>query len=310
MSKMVWLIGLRRTLCVMAALVVTGCGTQAAGGNSRSAASDDAPLVLKDVRMYYIDDDPAIGIHVEGQFTPDRDGTTTGPATINMAGRSLTAAFLYPPNWDTDQWPPDAQQSLRSGHPMAVNEDVIPACDGAAHDPPLISVPYRTAEGAEATLQVAIPATGTTTVPFGKSFADDKSIPDSAAYIDDATRQFCSHDVLVVTGPTSGNVETGEASIGYNFTNPGPGTLTVMSKAWQEPNGSRWLATSPIEVPADGQSHRLMVQGVDGICDEPHQTPMSLGLLVVTYPDGGSKVIQRPEEIRDECQTRDGVIPP
>lgn len=61
----------------------------------------------------------------------------------------------------------------------------------------------------------------------------------------------------------------------------------------------------------DGRSHRLMVQGVDGVCDDPHEVPRSLGLLVVTYPDGGSKVIERrPEDIRDECQTRDGVIPP
>jgi hypothetical protein len=295
MKKMFWLIRLRRTLCVMVALTAVGCGTQVPGGDSRSGASADAPLVLKDATMWYVDQDAYI--HVEGQFTPDRDGTTTGPATIDMGGGSVTAAFLYPPNWDTDQWPPDAQQTLRSGHPMAVNEDVTPACDGKAHDPPLISVPYRTADGAEATLQVAIAAKG-------------KSIAETAAYIDDATRQFCSHDVLVVTGPTSGNVETGEASIGYNFTNPGPGTITVMSKAWQEPNGARWLATSPIEVPADGQEHRLMVHGVDGVCDEPHQTPRSLGLLVVTYPDGGSKVIQQPEQIRDECQTRDGVIPP
>jgi hypothetical protein len=286
------------TLCAAVALVVlvlSGCGTQTAGSDSQSAASNDARVVLTDAWMYYTD--PYGGIEVQGKFTPDRDGTTTGAATINMAGRSITTPFVYPPHWDTDQWPPDWHQSLRSGHPMAVGVNVRPVCDGEAHDPPLISVPYRTADGAEATLQVAIAAKG-------------KSIAETAAYIDDATRQFCSHDVLVVTGPTSGNVETGEASIGYNFTNPGPGTITVMSKAWQEPNGARWLATSPIEVPADGQEHRLMVHGVDGVCDEPHQTPRSLGLLVVTYPDGGSKVIQQPEQIRDECQTRDGVIPP
>jgi hypothetical protein len=289
--------GLRRTLWVMVALAATGCGTQTAGGDSRSAASDDPPVVLEDAFIYYIPDDPSVGIHVEGKFTPDRDGTTTGAATIDMAGRSTTAAFLYPPNWDTDQWPPDPHQSLRSGHPMAVNVDVIPACDGEAHDPPLISVPYRTADGEEATLQVAIAAKG-------------RSIAETAAYIDDATRQFCSQDVSVVAGPVSGNVEKGEAWFGYNFTNPGPGTVTVMSQAWQGPDGARWLATSPMEVPADGQSHRLRVFGVDGVCDEPHQTPMSLGLLVVTYPDGESKVIQHPEEMREECQTRDGVIPP
>jgi hypothetical protein len=180
---------------------------------------------------------------------------------------------------------------------MAVNVDGRPACDGEAHDPPMISVPYRTADGEEATLQVAIAAKG-------------KSIAETAAYIDDATRKFCSQDVSVVTGPVSGNVEKGEASFGYNFTNPGPDTVTVMSKAWQGPDGARWLATSPMEVPADGQSHRLRVFGVDGVCDEPHKTPMSLGLLVVTYPDGESKTIEHPEEMREVCQTRDGVIPP
>jgi hypothetical protein len=172
---------------------------------------------------------------------------------------------------------------------MAVNEDVRPVCDGQAHDPPLISVPYRTADGQEATLQVAIPVKGTTTLPFGTSFADDKSIADSVAYIDDATRQFCSHEILFVTGPSSENTETGEASLGYNFIDPGPDTLTVMSKAWQGPDGARWLGTSPIEVPADGQEHRLMVHGV---CGGPTPTPRSLGLLVVTHPDGKSDVIE------------------
>jgi hypothetical protein len=294
MKKMVWLIRLRRTLGVAAVLAAAGCGTQTAGGDSRSTTSDDAPVVLKDATMWYIDDDPAIGIHVEGQFTPDRDGTTTGPATIDMAGRSLTAAFLYPLNWDTDQWPPDAQQSLRSGHPMAVSEDVVPACDGAPHDPPMISVPYRTADGAEATLQVAIPAKGTTTAPFGKSFADGKSIPDSGAYIDDATRQFCAHDVIHITGAAGSNPETGEAYIDYVWTNPGPGTLTVMSKAWQGPDGAHWLAASPIEVPADGQDHKLRVRGVVA-CDDPTQTtqtPLALGLLVATHSDGSSDVIE------------------
>ncbi len=112
---------LRRTQCAAVVLVVTGCGTQTAGGDSQSGSSDDPPVVLKDALMLYVDDDHAeIGIHVEGKFTPDRDGTTTGAATLDMAGRSTTASFLYPPNWDTDQWPPDAQQSLRSGHAMAV----------------------------------------------------------------------------------------------------------------------------------------------------------------------------------------------
>jgi hypothetical protein len=296
MKKMVWLIGLRRTLGVAVVLAAAGCGTQTAGGDSRSTTSDDAPVVLEKVRMYYINDDADayVGIHVEGQFTPDRDGTTTGPATIDMAGRSLTAAFVYPLNWDTDQWPPDAQQSLRSGHPMAVSEDVVPACDGAPHDPPMVSVPYRTADGEESTLQVAIPANGTTTVPFGKSFADGKSIPDSGAYIDDATRQFCAHDVIVHTGAAGSNPETGEAYIDYVWTNPGPGTLTAMSKAWQGPNGAHWLATSPIEVPADGQQHTLRVRGVVA-CDDPTQTtqtPLALGLLVVTHSDGSSDVIE------------------
>jgi hypothetical protein len=287
-------IGMRRALGVMVALVVTGCGSQTASGDS-SEPSDQAPALLQDASVSYYSDAPDMGIQVRGQFTADRDGTT-GVATIDMAGRSTTA-FLYPPNWDTDQWPPDPHQSLRSGHAMAVLADVRPACDGEAHEPPVISVPYRTADGEQGTLRLAIAGKG-------------ESVAETAAYIDDATRQFCSHDVSFVTGPVSGNVETGEASIGYNFTNPGPGTVTVRSKAWQEPNGSRWLATSPIEVPADGRSHRLMVQGVDGVCDEPHQTPASLGLLVVTYPDGESKVIQRPEEFREECQTQDGVIPP
>jgi hypothetical protein len=282
MKKMVWLIGLRRTLCVAVVLAAAGCGTQTAGGDSRSTTSDDAPVVLKDATMWYVDgQDAYIGIHVEGQFTPDQDGTTTGPATIDMAGGSLTAAFLYPPNWDTDQWPPDAQQSLRAGHPMAVNEDVIPACDGKPHDPPLISVPYRTADGAEATLQVAIAAKG-------------KSIAETAAYIDDATRQFCAHDVIVHTGAAGSNPETGEAYIDYVWTNPGPGTLTAMSKAWQGPNGAHWLATSPIEVPADGQQHTLRVRGVVA-CDDPTQTtqtPLALGLLVVTHSDGSSDVIE------------------
>jgi hypothetical protein len=186
---------------------------------------------------------------------------------------------------------------------MAVSVDVIPACDGEAHDPPLISVPYRAADGEEATLQVAIAAKGATTVPLGKSIAD------TAAYIDDATRQFCSHDVSVVTGPVSGNVEKGEAWFGYNFTNPGPGTVTVMSKAWHGPDGARWLATSPMEVPADGQSHRLRVFGVDGVCDEPHKTRCRLASSS-PYPDSESKVIEHHERMRDECQSRNGVIPP
>lgn len=293
--KIVWLIRLRRTLCVAVALAATGCGTQVASGDSRSATSDDVTAVLKDAWVFYVPDDPAYGIQIRGQFTADRDGTTSA-ATLDIAGRSTTA-YLYPPSWDTDQWPPDPQQSLRSGHAMAVLADVRPACDGEAHDPPVISVPYRTADGEEATLRLAIAAKG-------------KTIAETAAYIDDATRQFCSQDVSVVTGPVSGNVEKGEAWFGYNFTNPGPGTVTVMSKAWQGPDGARWLATSPMEVPADGQSHRLRVFGVDGVCDEPHKTPMSLGLLVVTYPDGETKVIERPEEMREVCQTRDGVIPP
>jgi hypothetical protein len=293
--KIVWLIRLRRTLCVAVVLAATGCGTQTAGGDSRSATSDDVTAVLKDAWVFYVPDDPAYGIQIRGQFTADRDGTTSA-ATLDIAGRSTTA-YLYPPSWDTDQWPPDPQQSLRSGHAMAVLADVRPACDGEAHDPPVISVPYRTADGEEATLRLAIAAKG-------------KTIAETAAYIDDATRQFCSQDVSVVTGPVSGNVEKGEAWFGYNFTNPGPGTVTVMSKAWQGPDGARWLATSPMEVPADGQSHRLRVFGVDGVCDEPHKTPMSLGLLVVTYPDGETKVIERPEEMREVCQTRDGVIPP
>jgi hypothetical protein len=83
-----------------------------------------------------------------------------------------------------------------------------------------------------------------------------------------------------------------------------------MSKAWQGPDGARWPATPPLEVPADNEVHTLMVHGVDGVCDEPHKTPMSLGLLVVTSSDGESTVIQRPEEMREVCQTNDGVIPP
>ena len=295
---------LRRTQCAAVVLVVTGCGTQTAGGDGRSAASDDAPVVLKDALIYYVDEDPSIGIHVEGKFTPDRDGTTTGAATIDMAGRSTTAPFLYPPNWDTDQWPPDAQQSLRSGHPMAVSVDVIPACDGEAHDPPLISVPYRAADGEEATLQLAIAAKGARRCP---SVSPSPIPPPTSTMRRDSSAPTTSASY---TGPVSGNVEKGEAWVGYNFTNPGPGTVTVMSKAWQGPDGARWLATSPMEVPADGQSHRLRVFGVDGVCDEPYQTPMSLGLLVVTYPDGESKVIEHPEEMRDECQSRNGVIPP
>src|SRR4051812_15172098 len=69
-------IGLRRALCVVVALVVAGCSTQTAGGDGRSAASDGSTVVLKDAWMYY--QDPYAGIHLEGQFTPDRDGTTTG----------------------------------------------------------------------------------------------------------------------------------------------------------------------------------------------------------------------------------------
>jgi hypothetical protein len=291
---------LRCTLCAAVVLVVTGCGTQTAGGDSRSAASDDARAVLKDAWMYY--HDPYGGIHVEGKFTPDRDGTTTGAATIEMAGRSITTPFLYPPNWDTDQWPPDPHQSLRSGHPMAVNMDVRPVCDGEAHDPPLISVPYRTADGTEATLQVAIAATRTGSSPMGPP--QSKSVAETTAFIDDATRQFCSHGVFVMGGAAV-NPEKGYAWDTYTWINPGPAPVTVMSKAWQGPNGSRWLPASPIEVPADGQEHKLTVHGVDGVCDEPHQTPMSLGLLVITYPDGESKVIQRPEEMY-ECPTRDG----
>jgi hypothetical protein len=284
------LIWLRRTLCVMVILAATGCGTQSAGGDSRSASSDDAPALLEDAWVYYFPDHPDIGIEVRGQFTADRDGTTSA-ATLNMAGRSTTA-YLYPPKWDTDQWPPDPHQSLRAGHAMAVQGNVMPACDGEAHDPPVISVPYRTADGEEATLQFAIAAKG-------------KSIAQTAAYIDDLTRQFCSQDVTVHTGAISGNKETGEGRVDYWWTNPGPGTVTVMSKAWQGPNGARWLATSPIEVPADGQDHKLQVFGVDGVCDDPYQTPLSLGLLVVTHPDGTSDVIQKDEPrfggISDVC---------
>src|SRR4051794_8678688 len=78
---------LRRTLCVTFVLAAAGCGTQVASGDSRSATSDDASaLVLTDVTLWYVDgQDAYIGIHVEGRFPPDRDGTTTGPATIDMA---------------------------------------------------------------------------------------------------------------------------------------------------------------------------------------------------------------------------------
>ncbi len=155
-------------------------------------------------------------------------------------------------------------------------------------------MPYRTADGDEATLQLAIAARG-------------KSVAQTADYIDDLTRQFCSHDVMFYTGAISGNLETGEGRVDYWWTNPGPGTVTVMSKAWQGPNGARWLETSPIEVPADGQEHKLQVFGVDGVCDDPYQTPLSLGLLVVTHPDGTSDVIQKDEPkfggISDVCQS-------
>jgi hypothetical protein len=300
MRKMVWLIRLRRALCVTFVLAGAGCGTHVASGDSRSAASDDASvLVLTDAVMWYTDQAPDFGIHVEGKFTPDRDGTTTGPATIDIAGRSLTEPFVYPPNWDTDQWPPAAHQSLRSGQPMAVNEDVTPVCDGEAHDPPLISVPYRTADGTEATLKVAIAATRTSLSPTTGP-PQNNSVAETAAYIDDATRQFCSHDLLFHIGVTSRNPSTGEVFLDYMLTNPGPDTVTVMSKAWQGPDGARWLATSPIEVPADGQKHKLRVFGVEGACDEPSQTPRSLGLLVVTHSDGTSNVIEGSDHI-DAC---------
>jgi hypothetical protein len=283
------------TLCAAVALVVlvlSGCGTQTASSDSQSAASNDARVVLTDAWMYYTD--PYGGIEVQGKFTPDRDGTTTGAATINMAGRSITTPFVYPPHWDTDQWPPDWHQSLRSGHPMAVGVNVRPVCDGEAHDPPLISVPYRTADGTEATLQVAIVATRTGPSPMGPP--QSNSVAETTAYIDDATRQFCSNGVFVMGNPAT-NKEKGYAFDTYSWINPGPAPVTVRSNAWQEPNGARWLPASPIEVPADGQMHKLTVHGVDGVCDEQTQTPMSLGLLVVTYPDGTSKVIQRPEKL-------------
>jgi hypothetical protein len=300
MGDMVGLkIRLRRTLGATFVLAAAGCGTQVPSGDSRSAGSDDASvLVLTDVRMWYDDQQPDIGIHVEGKFTPVKDGTTTGPATIDLAGRSLTETFLYKPDWDTDQWPPDARQTLRSGHPMAVNVDVTPACDGEAHDPPLISVPYRTADGTESTLEVAIAAAqaGSPMEPPQSSSATE-----TAAYIDDATRQFCSHDQTFHIGVTSRNPSTGEVFLDYLWTNPGPGTVTVMSKAWQGPDGAHWLATSPIEVPADGQQHKLRVFGVEGTCDEPSQTPRSLGLLVVTHSDGTSDVVEGSDHA-DACQ--------
>lgn len=180
---------------------------------------------------------------------------------------------------------------------MAVDVNVRPVCDGQAHDPPLISVPYRTADGEEATLQVAIAATRTGLSPMGPP--QSKSVAETAAYIDDATRRFCSYGVFVMGNPAV-NPEKGYAWYTYSWINPGPAPVTVMSKAWQEPNGSRWLPASPIEVPADGQMHKLTVHGTDGVCDEPTQTPRSLGLLVVTYPDGESKVIQHPEKMY-EC---------
>ena len=180
---------------------------------------------------------------------------------------------------------------------MAISMDVRPVCDGQAHDPPLISVPYRTADGTEATLQVAIAATRKIpSPPVGPS--QSRSVAETTAYIDDATRKFCSGGVFVMGNP-SVNPEKGYAWFTYSWINPGPAPVTVMSKAWQEPNGSRWLPASPIEVPADGQEHELTVHGTVGVCDEPTQTPRSLGLLVVTYPNGESKVIQHPEKMYD-----------
>lgn len=288
-------IALRRLLCVAVVLVVTGCGSQAPGGDGRSAASDTGRPVLEDAWMYY--QDPYSGIAINGKFIPDRDGTTTGAATIDMAGRSITTPFLYAPNWDTDQWPPDAHQSLRAGHAMAVEVSVRPVCDGEAHDPPSISVPYRTADGTEATMHVAIVAARTGLTPSDPP--QTKSVAETAAYVDEVTRRFCSNGVFALNNAAV-NPEKGYARETYTLINPGPDPVTVMSKGWREPNGSRWLPASPIEVPADGQGHKLKVQGTDGVCDEPTHTPRSLGLLVVTYPDGESKVIQSPETMY-EC---------
>ena len=279
--KIVWA-GLRRTLWVAVLVAASGCGIQLPGGGD-SATSDDAATV-NDAFVWYVDDDVHAqgGIEVRGQFTPDRDGTVSHP-TIEMAGRSATA-YLTPANWDVDEdGPPAREQSLRAGHAMEVEGLAVPVCDGEAHDPPVISVPYRAADGGTRTLHLAIAAKG-------------MSIAETAAYIDDATRQFCSHDVLV-TSNVKVNPEQGKAWARYMWMNPGGDTVTVRSKAWQGTHGSRWLATSPHEVPADGLVHTITVRGVDGVCEQPRQTPMSLGLLVVTNPPAGSTVIERHEKL-------------
>ena len=240
-------------------------------GSPGGSGSASATTQLLDASVSY---QPPYPVSVTGAFAVHHDGRVV-TATIDAAGRHAQA-YPYPPDFDTDNWPPAPHPMLAPGRRMLVLGDVLPLCDGKEHDPPTITITSRSSSGEIISDRFAVAA-------------DGSSVEDTAAYIDQVTNDFCSRGVTAELSQSSSS-----GRVTYVIRNPGPDEVTVTSKEWHS-GPARWEAAS-IDVPADGQEHRLTVHGSGGICSVAGiQGPLTLGLLSATGPDGKSHPVTGPD---------------
>jgi hypothetical protein len=282
---------------VAVVLVVGGCGTESArvdaqptttgdaGGAARGAAKPLTPL--SDVQLDYQDEWGYLTTW--GSFTPRQDGRVVN-ATMVAAGRTMPA-FVFSPSFDTDNWPPVPHPRLRGGHEMRLLSDVLPKCDGKPHAAPVVTVTSRTTSGRLVRYHFSVAMKG-------------KTPAQTQQWVDDATHSFCGLQGLVQLRRASGSADGQSTTFTYDLINPGPGEVTVTSKAWHSSGKARWLPVS-VDVPADGRSHEITVHGIDGICTTPGvRTPHQLGLISATGADGRPHVLAGDDDggIDNVCQ--------
>jgi hypothetical protein len=284
---------------VAVVMVVGGCGTQMAppdgqstrpggGGSAGSGRGTVAALTpLSDVQLDYQDEWGYLSVW--GRFTPQRDGRVINSAMV-AAGRTVHG-FVFPPSFDTDNWPPVPHPRLRKGHVMRLLADVLPKCDGKPHQAPVVTVTSRRSNGRIVRSHFSVALKG-------------KTPAQTKRWVEDVTHRFCALQVLVNVRRASGSADGQSVSFTYDLINPGPGKVTVTSRAWRSSGKARWLPASVV-VPADGEQHELTVHGIDGICTTPGvHTPHELGLLVATGADGRRHVLTGDDDggIDNVCQ--------
>jgi len=224
----------------------------------------------------YVSYQDEYGLSVQGAFTPDHDGRVE-EAVMVAAGREVQA-FVFPPSFDTGNWPPAAHPQMQVGHQLRLHADVLPRCDADLLEAPVITVTSKAPDGSVFEDRLVV-------VEKGRTVADMRTS------MDDIARQFCSQGVVARVSSASASADHETARITYVLRNPGPETVTVRSRAWESALGARWLPAS-VTVPADGADHHLKISGEGGICAT--DDPLVLGIMSAIPVGGDSYTLHGP----------------